>query len=160
MPGMANDGPPGEDRPRARLVANHSMVSPDTLVHMSWRITDTGFAMTLDVGVPAVLQNAAPPFVDELLQRAGLSRTEVAGWAIHPGGRRILDVLKSSLELTDADLASSYQVLRQYGNMSSSTILFVLEEELRRTDRPPGPVVCLAFGPGLTIEGAVLERLA
>ena len=76
------------------------------------------------------------------------------GWAIHPGGRKIVEDLRDVLELDDEGVASSFRILSEYGNMSSATILFVLREELRRKR---GPVVALAFGPGLTIEGAVLE---
>ena len=158
---MADDPADIPEAPvRARYLAGLSRVSPGTLDHMTWRIGDAGFVMTLDAAVPEILRAEAPGFLDDLLERAGVARSDVAGWAIHPGGRRIVEVLADALQLSASDVASSMAVLRGHGNMSSPTILFVIDEELKRRDRPAGPVVCLAFGPGLTIEGAVIERFA
>lgn len=139
----------------ADLLATHSRVAKDSLEHMSWRIGDSGFEMRLDREVPARLRAAAPGFVSELLGRAGLERGGNA-WAIHPGGRRILDEVQSALGLSDHEVRSSREVLSACGNMSSATILFVLDRELRRSS--PAPVAALGFGPGLTMEGAVLGR--
>ncbi len=142
--------------PVARVVGSHSDISADSLDKMSWRIGDTGFIMTLDAGIPAVLRDEAPGFVRALAKAGGVEREDIAGWAIHPGGRKIVESLQQTLELSDADVGSSYGVLRDYGNMSSATILFVLQRELAR-GLPAGSVVAaLAFGPGLTMEGALL----
>ena len=79
----------------------------------------------------------------------------MVGWAIHPGGRRIVDDLGGALELSDDDLRLSRNVLAEHGNMSSATIFFVLEDLLRAGRS--GCVAALGFGPGLTVEGALLE---
>ncbi|MPY94823.1 MAG: type III polyketide synthase [Acidimicrobiia bacterium] len=126
---------------------------------MTWDVTDLGFRMGLSPRVPQVLARHVRPLVDELLGRHGLRASDVAGWAIHPGGPRIVEVCADRLGLDDADVAASLATLRDHGNCSSATVLLVLEE-LRRT-RPLAPgehVVALAFGPGLTLYGALLRQ--
>ena len=137
------------------LVATHSRVETGSLAEMSWRIGPTGFEMRLSREVPARLKAAAPRFVSELLSKAGLERRE-SSWAIHPGGRKIVDEVQSALGLSDSRVRSSREVLNSFGNMSSATILFVLDRELRR--KSGRAVTALGFGPGLTMEGAVLSR--
>lgn len=137
------------------LLATHSRVERDSLDQMSWRIGPSGFEMRLDREVPARLKAAAPGFVGELLEKAGLKREESA-WAIHPGGRKIVDEVQAALRLTNSQVLASREVLKTCGNMSSATILFVLDRELRRASQ--GAVTALGFGPGLTMEGAVLSR--
>jgi len=137
------------------LLATHSRVETDSLDHMSWRIGPSGFEMRLNREVPARLKAAAPSFVGELLGKAGLE-PEASAWAIHPGGRKIVDEVQTALALTDSQVLSSREVLSACGNMSSATILFVLDRELRRASA--SAVTALGFGPGLTMEGAVLSR--
>jgi predicted naringenin-chalcone synthase len=125
---------------------------------MRWDVTDTGFRMALSTKVPLVLERHVAPLVDELLRRHGLAVPDVAGWAVHPGGPAILDVAAARLGLPADALAVSRGVLADYGNCSSATVLLVLDR-LRRA-RPPAeddPVVMLAFGPGLTLYGALLR---
>jgi len=123
--------------------------------HMTWDVTDLGFRMGLSQHVPDVLDVHVGPLVDELLSRHGLVLSDVDGWAIHPGGPRILDVVQSRLGLTDADLAASRQLLAEHGNCSSPTVLMILEA-LRAS--APRHVVALAFGPGLTLYAALFGR--
>ncbi len=126
-----------------------------TADHMTWDVTDLGFAMGLSPKVPDVLAVHARPVVEELLGRHGLAVSEVGGWAIHPGGRRIVEVVGAALELTPAQTAASYEVLDSCGNCSSSTVLLVLE----RLEGPVGEhVVAMAFGPGLTLCATLLRR--
>jgi predicted naringenin-chalcone synthase len=127
-----------------------------TADHMTWDVTDLGFRMGLSPRVPKVLSVHVRAMVDDLLGRHGLTIGEVDGWAVHPGGPKILDVVQERLELDDAALADSRGVLSAYGNCSSPTVLLVLDE-LRRRPAPPRRVVMLAFGPGLTLYGALLE---
>jgi predicted naringenin-chalcone synthase len=102
-----------------------------------------------------VLDGHVEPLVDDLLRKHGLSRAAVDGWAVHPGGPRILDVIQTRLGLTDADLAPSRRVLAEHGNCSSPTVLMILEAL-----RPAAPerIVALAFGPGLTLYAALFAR--
>jgi predicted naringenin-chalcone synthase len=127
-----------------------------TADHMTWDVTDLGFRMGLSPRVPKVLSVHVRAMVDDLLGRHGLTIGDVDGWAVHPGGPKILDVVQEKLGLDDAALAASRGVLSAYGNCSSPTVLLVLDQ-LRRRPAPPRRVVMLAFGPGLTLYGALLE---
>jgi predicted naringenin-chalcone synthase len=142
---------PGARRGRrmAGLVARTDHATAD---HMTWDVTDLGFRMGLSPRVPDVLARHVGGVVDELLGTAGLRVEDVAGWAVHPGGPRILDVVRDGLGLVEEQLAASRGVLAEHGNCSSATVLLVLEA-LADVD---GPVVAMAFGPGLTLYAALL----
>jgi len=129
------------------LVANGSAILPGSKSMMSWEIGDHGFAMGLSGLVPDVIRAHLRPWLDDWLAGHGVSVDAVRSWAVHPGGPRILGAVEESLGV---QLAESRAVLRDFGNMSSPTILFVLER-LRRA-RAPLPCVALGFGPGLTAE--------
>ena len=130
----------------------HSQLMPDSSPPLiSWKIGQTGFRMGLDPGTPKAVREYLPDFVDALLSKAGLRRAD-AGWAIHPGGRAILDAAEKCLNLRREQLATSWEVLRCFGNMSSPTILFVLD----RTEAPEG--LAFSFGPGLSMEGVSWRR--
>ncbi len=116
---------------------------------MTWRITDMGFAMTLTREVPAALRSCIAEFIDEGRNRSA-QRDETV--IVHPGGPGVLDAVDSGLNLRGGrGLDCSRHVLRKFGNMSSATVLFVLEHALNQGCLPPYRL--LAFGPGLTIEG-------
>jgi predicted naringenin-chalcone synthase len=126
---------------------------------MTWDVTDRGFRMGLSRQVPEVLERHAGPVVGSLLARNGLSPEEVAGWAIHPGGPRILEAVAAPLGLGEDELELSRSVLRDFGNCSSPTVLLVLQRILeRRPLRRGDHVVCVAFGPGLTLYAALLTQ--
>lgn len=139
-----------------RLHANQSALLPGTKSMMTWTIRDHGFEMTLSQKVPAQIEQHLRPFVEQLLARRGMTLEDVRGWAVHPGGPKILDACLTALELDSEDLAVSRKILREHGNMSSATVLFLIQE-LRR-ERRKGPIVALGFGPGLTFEGMLLEQ--
>ncbi len=144
-------------QPRARgyeLRDVASVTDVATADHMTWDVTDLGFRMGLSSRVPDVLDMHVAGLVTDLLARHGLALSDVDGWAVHPGGPRILDVVQARLDLSDADLAASRRVLAEHGNCSSPTVLMILEE-LRPAD--PEHVVALAFGPGLTLYAALLR---
>lgn len=148
--------PPG-GRPAFRIVDSYSRIEEDTESQMTWTVIDTGFQMTLSAEVPATLDRSIVPFASELLARNDLTMEDVKFWAVHPGGRRIVDAVRDRLDLSEEDVAGSYEVLARYGNMSSPTILFVLEAALDRV-RDAGELgVALAFGPGLTLESLLIE---
>ena len=130
-----------------------------TADHMTWDVTDLGFKMGLSPAVPDVLARHARPVVEELLGRHGMAVADVDGWAIHPGGRKIVEVVGEVLDLAEEQLAPSYDVLRDVGNCSSATVLLVLERLAEQVDLPAGgTVVAMAFGPGLTLYAALLRR--
>ncbi|MBI1378531.1 MAG: type III polyketide synthase [Frankiales bacterium] len=126
--------------------------------HMTWDVTDLGFRMGLSPRVPDVLALHVRGVVDDLLGRHGTSIDQVAGWAVHPGGPRILDVVQDRLGLPDDALAESRETLGEFGNCSSATVLLVLDRVL--TARRPASgshLVVMAFGPGLTLYAALLR---
>jgi alkylresorcinol/alkylpyrone synthase len=120
---------------------------------MTWDVTDLGFRMGLS---PDALAEHVGPLVKDLLGRHGHDVQDVAAWAVHPGGPRILDAIEEGLGLDPAALATSRTVLAEHGNCSSATVILVLQQILA-AGPPAGPVVALAFGPGLTLYGALLE---
>lgn len=126
---------------------------------MTWDVTDLGFRMGLSPRVPIVLADHVADVVGSLLARHGLKVGDVGGWAIHPGGPRIVDVVADRLGLDDAAVAGSRAVLRDYGNCSSATVLLILRNLLQGDAVESGrPVVTLAFGPGLTLYAGLLRR--
>jgi predicted naringenin-chalcone synthase len=135
----------------------HSQVQPASQDAMAWQIGDHGFVMNLSSDVPRHIDSLAPSALANLLD--GLPSPEF--WAIHPGGRAIVDRLAELLALSPAQTAASYAVLRRYGNMSSATILFVLRElwASLRSAAQPASGVAVAFGPGLVTELAALTYL-
>jgi predicted naringenin-chalcone synthase len=128
---------------------------------MTWDVTDHGFRMGLSPRVPDVLALHVRRVVDELLERHHLTVADVTGWAVHPGGPRILDVVAEQLGLAESTLQASRTVLREHGNCSSATVLMVLDELTRTSPvAAGGHVVALAFGPGLTLYAALLTAQA
>jgi predicted naringenin-chalcone synthase len=125
--------------------------------HMTWEITDLGFRMGLSPQVPDVLAQHLDVVLDGLLTRNGMVRDDVDGWAVHPGGPRILDTVERILELPPTALRPSRDVLAEHGNCSSVTLLLVLQELLAGGVAPGNHIVALAFGPGLTLYAALLR---
>ena len=124
---------------------------------MAWKIGDFGFEMRLSAYVPAVIQKGIKTLTEELLK--GAKEKQIDYYAIHPGGKKIVDVIERELELKPDDTYISREVLRKYGNMSSPTVLFVLQEfrdKLQAQDDQKN-ILSFAFGPGLTLEGAILK---
>jgi predicted naringenin-chalcone synthase len=160
--------PPPAGQTSLRLDALHTELVGAGSEDMTWTIGDTGFEMVLSSYVPRLLgeriEKVVAPVFDADPELAGRPFAAVPRWAVHPGGRSILDKVQQSLALGDDQLAPSREVLRRHGNMSSATVLFVLRDILAG----PGPggagaaerVCALAFGPGLTVETALLTRLA
>ncbi|MEM1349506.1 MAG: type III polyketide synthase, partial [Myxococcota bacterium] len=131
-------------------------VDGDSLDEMSWHIGDHGFRMGLRVDVPKTIERELPEFVEDLLASHTTQRAEIDRWAVHPGGRAILEAAEAALGLEDESLAIPRSVLRDFGNMSSATIFFVLQREFEQA-APGERVVALGFGPGLTFEAALME---
>jgi len=126
---------------------------------MTWNITDLGFRMSLSARVPSMLALVVRPMIENLLHRNGLGIADVAGWAIHPGGPRILDVCAGALDLDDEAMAPSRETLRDHGNCSSTTVVLVLDRLLTKGALAKGDyAVALAFGPGLTLYAALLQQ--
>jgi predicted naringenin-chalcone synthase len=120
---------------------------------MTWRIGDHGFRMTLSPRVPDLIARDLRPWLAGWLAESGLEVEQIRSWAVHPGGPRIVDAVEGALGLDGRRTQAARDVLAAHGNMSSATILFILER-LRSTDAPL-PCVALAFGPGLVAEAVL-----
>jgi predicted naringenin-chalcone synthase len=123
---------------------------------MAWTIGDTGFQMRLSAYVPRLIQENIRPAMDDLFRQAGIRREQIKLWAIHPGGKAILEKIEQALGISHERLQASYGILREFGNMSSATIMFVLRRILESAET--GRIFAAAFGPGLTIECGYLEK--
>jgi predicted naringenin-chalcone synthase len=134
-----------------------SHIIPGSENDMAWIIGETGFDMKLSSYVPRLIEGNIQAVLDRLFVDSGWSRSELELFAVHPGGRAILDKMANVLALTHGELDVSYDILRRYGNMSSVTVFFVLRELLDRGKK--GKLFSCAFGPGLTVESAFLEVL-
>lgn len=133
-----------------------SLIIPDTEDMLRWTISDHGFQMELCPHLPDVLRQELKPCVESWLRTNDLTINQVGSWAIHPGGPKILQACSESLGLKDDQLHASHMILETYGNMSSPTVLFILER--LRSEGAHLPCVVLGFGPGLSIEmGLVTE---
>lgn len=133
-----------------RLTAFGSHIFPDSQSEMGWRVGDHGFVMSLSARVPTLLREHVGPWVDAWLGARNFRRSEIASWAIHPGGPRIVESVRESLNLDPSSVADALSILSTHGNMSSPTILFIIRRMLDRGT--PLPLVALAFGPGLAGE--------
>lgn len=128
---------------------------------MDWTIGDRGFEMRLTAQVPRIIGREIAGVVESMLGSGADPLAEVAGWAVHPGGRSVLDRVEGGLGLPESALRHSRDVLQEYGNMSSATILFILQRILAdRALGDGGRVAGLCFGPGLTVETARFTRRA
>lgn len=132
---------------------SRSLVVAGSLDEMTWQIGNHGFEMTLSARVPDLIQRHLRPWLSEWLSVWKLQVEDIAHWAIHPGGPRILAACGEALGLQRSQWQASAEVLASCGNMSSPTVLFILKRLLELEVR--GPIVSLAFGPGLTIEAAL-----
>jgi predicted naringenin-chalcone synthase len=142
------------ETPPWSVQAQGTFLMPRSGDAMSWRIGDHGFRMTLSAAVPELIRTNLGGWLEGWLREQGLSVEDVGSWAVHPGGPRILESVEDALALENGFLDVSREVLRQHGNMSSPTVLFVLER-LRR-EGAALPCVALAFGPGLVVEAMLV----
>jgi predicted naringenin-chalcone synthase len=136
-----------------------SWIDDDSLDEMTWRIGDTGFEMYISAAIAGILDVNLPGFIQRLLKPSGLSKVEIDFWAVHSGGRSILDTVQRRLDLSAFQIEDSRTVLHNYGNMSSPSVLFALKRLRQRLQNGERFRYCvgLAFGPGLTFEGCLFE---
>lgn len=156
--GIALIGTEHAGSPAPEFIDSETFCDYQTLEHMTFNLTDHGFRMYLSSYVPDLLAAKVTPFIDRLLERNDLTRADVAFWAIHPGSQRIVEHIQSQLGLADSQVKYSLDILREFGNMSSATVLFVLDR-IRREGMPRRGeyLVMMAFGPGLTMEAMLLR---
>ncbi|MFO7692312.1 MAG: type III polyketide synthase [Vicinamibacterales bacterium] len=150
--GAAAPGSSGDDWVLARSGAS---LLEDSSELMAWRIGDHGFEITLSARVPGVIEHELRPWLDGWLAAQQLTRDQIATWAVHPGGPRILESVAAATGIGREDYAISQEVLSEFGNMSSPTILFILDRLRQRG--APRPCLALGFGPGLAVEAALFR---
>tara|TARA_B100001059_G_scaffold161027_1_gene160578 strand:- start:626 stop:1729 length:1104 start_codon:yes stop_codon:yes gene_type:complete len=137
------------------LQSSGSIVIPHSADLMHWEIGDHGFSMGLSPLVPETVGSALLPWLENWLQDRAVDLSAIGSWAVHPGGPKILSTCAEALALDMTHLEESRAVLQDHGNMSSATILFILERLRQRS--VAGPCLALAFGPGLSAEVALLD---
>ncbi len=137
------------------LVDSASYVIPDTHEMMTWRVGNNGFEMSLSPEVPGVITRVLPEVLKEFLKRNGLNLADIQSWAIHPGGPRILSATAEAAGLSEKMMNPSVSIFQACGNMSSPTVLFILDK--LRSQNAQLPCVMLGFGPGLNVEIALLK---
>lgn len=128
---------------------------------MSWELSSKGFLMTLSGYVPELIEEDFERLLQNALQHNNLKKDQITHWCVHPGGKRILSAIQKSINVSPEGLQPSYDVLRDYGNMSSPTIIFVLEKiakKLQQSPAEPAKIFGAAFGPGLTMETFILSN--
>ncbi|MBZ5520744.1 MAG: type III polyketide synthase [Acidobacteriia bacterium] len=144
--------------PGPEIVATRSVFYPGTEDVMGWDISEQGFRIVLSPDVPLVIQKNLRTDVDGFLAGHGLRREDISSWIIHTGGPRVLDAVAESLELPEQSLAASWECLRQVGNLSSASVLVVLEDFLANRRGEPGSYsVLAAMGPGFCAELLLLR---
>lgn len=136
----------------------YSEFIPAAKNEMGWYIGDKGFEMKLTSKVSKLILKHIPGVAEKTLAKAGLHARDVNSYAIHPGGRKILEAAETALGFSRESNDHSYQVLREFGNMSSATILFVLEKILTENSTDKKTILGCAFGPGLTVESMILKK--
>ena len=122
---------------------------------MGWRVEDPGLAVIFDRAIPPFVTTELAGAVDGILDQLGLGRGDIDRFCCHPGGAKVVDAIESALALEAGSLDLERAVLREHGNMSAPTVLFVLDRLLARG--LPGRTMMTAFGPGFTCAGLVLE---
>lgn len=151
-------GPAGAAAAGPRLLDTQTYSDYSRPELMGFHLSDTGFRIHLSMRIANVLRDLAPDLIDNFLQKSGFTRDEVKFWGIHPGGAKVVEYIAEALELPEEALAYSRAVLRRYGNMSSATIFFVLDEITRQGRPQPGDYgLLLGFGPGLTVELCLIQ---
>jgi predicted naringenin-chalcone synthase len=137
----------------------HSELAIEGSSDMAWTIGNLGFEMRLSTYVPELIKKGIADLTHSLLKKISVSFSDIHHFAIHPGGKRILQVIQEELNITDLQNEPAYQVLKNFGNMSSPTVLFVLKEIVKKLNgsHTGERILSFAFGPGLTLESMVLK---
>jgi alkylresorcinol/alkylpyrone synthase len=139
----------------ARIVASGERLWPNTQRIMGWDVEDPGLSVVFDRAIPPFIEAELAEAVDGMCAEMGIKRTDISRLCCHPGGVKVIDAIETALELNQGELNLEREVLRDYGNMSAPTVLFVLERLIKQG--LPERVLMTAFGPGFTCAGLLLE---
>lgn len=150
--------PADDPRKGLKLTGFYSLVDAKGKDDMTWNLSAEGFRMTLSGYVPDLIKSDFASLVGEALSQKGTAPEKVTHWCIHPGGRKILDSIQKSMDLPEDALNACYEILGQYGNMSSPSLLFILQRIWQSMDDSRSNCIFgAAFGPGLTMETFIAE---
>lgn len=148
----------GREASGPRIVASESFLFPDSLGAMGFDLRDSGFHIVLSRDVPQLIRERIKGLADGFLARNGLRQRDVSAFLLHPGGQKLLSFMEAELELTCADTEISWDVLRRFGNLSSASVLFILQEWMTRREMPAESYgLLMSFGPGFTAEMILLQ---
>ena len=152
---LVGSGAPRHDNDEQwRVAAQGTLLLPNSSDAMTWKVGDHGFRMTLSAGVPSLIESHVGKWLTEWLAGHDLRMEDIRSWAVHPGGPRVLTAFGASVGLDRSELTVSREILSEYGNMSSATLLFIIER--LRSAGAETPCVAIAFGPGLVAEVALI----
>lgn len=144
--------------PGPRIVASHQVFYPNTHDVMGWKISEKGFNIVLSPDVPTVVRENLGRDVDGFLAQQGLTREDIGSWIMHTGGPKVLEATADALNLKDGELDVSWEALRSVGNLSSASVLVVLDEVMKHQRPAPGTrSILAAMGPGFCAEILLLE---
>jgi alkylresorcinol/alkylpyrone synthase len=148
----------GRNAPGPRILASECFLFPNSLGAMGFDLRDSGFHIVLSRDVPELIRERVKGLVDGFLGRQGLQRKDISAFLLHPGGQKLLSYMQAELELDRSDTEISWEILRRFGNLSSASVLFILNEWLVQKEMPPGSYgLAVAFGPGFTAEMLLLQ---
>ncbi len=148
----------GQNKPGPRVLFTETYTFPDSLGAMGFDLRDSGFHILLAKDVPEMIGARIKELVHGFLERHGKTRQDIKGWIIHPGGARLLGNIEQHLGLCKCDTQPSWDILANVGNLSSATILFILQEWLEKRPLKPGEhAIAAAFGPGFSAEFLLLQ---
>jgi alkylresorcinol/alkylpyrone synthase len=145
----------GGEHSIARIAGSAERIWPDTLRIMGWDVEDPGLAVVFDRAIPPFIEAELAGAVDEMCAKLGIAREDIDRFCCHPGGVKVIDAIEKALDLNQGELNIEREVLRDYGNMSAPTVLFVLDRLIEQG--LPKRVMMTAFGPGFTCAGLLLE---
>jgi alkylresorcinol/alkylpyrone synthase len=148
----------GQKRPGPQILVTETYTFPDSLGAMGFDLRDSGFHIILDKNVPEMIGERIKELVHGFLGRNGRERADIKGWILHPGGARLLGTVEEKLGLCKCDTQPSWDILGNVGNLSSATILFILQEWLEKRPLKAGEhAIAAAFGPGFSAEFLLLQ---
>lgn len=148
-----------ENKKGLKISGFHSEILPQGKKDMAWHLAETGFIMTLSSFIPGLVEEGLSSLLNNALAKFNIEKKKILHWAIHPGGRKILEAVQKTVGMERSELDISYNVLQNFGNMSSPTVVFVLKDLIQKlSSHEKGEHIFSAgFGPGLSLESAIFE---
>ncbi len=148
----------GREAPGPRILASECFLFPNSLSAMGFDLRDSGLHIVLSKDVPEIIRERVKGLAEGFLARQGLRQEDISAFLLHPGGQKLLSYMQEELGLDRADTEISWEILRRYGNLSSASVLFILNEWLVQREMPSGSYgLLMAFGPGFTAEMLLIQ---